>query len=235
MNTPKPDDSASVPGPFERDEHSRNDIIRGKTGYWVARMARHLEESERDHLIDLLNKGTHFDEMLAALTKAVDILDDIPALSESERDQVTAAHTVIAKADTEPPIVCRKGNEMSDREIWASVKDGIIWDEDPGYPDVARYIRADNMTDSIQIADVSDQPNRSGAIRFGPGGKAIVRNGYIWIERDDALFDEMLAALACVDSRCAAVEVDKSLPPLMVDILGIRQIVRDALAKAGSL
>ena len=70
MNTPKPVDSASVPGPFFAHDGTVDGVlaIRERVGDGrSSHMAIAALTTDRDHLIALLNKGTHFDEMLAAL------------------------------------------------------------------------------------------------------------------------------------------------------------------------
>ena len=73
-----------VPGPFDRDAHSRNNINRGKTGYWVARIASHLTEPERVELVDLLNKGTHFDALLADMQLIVDAAGNVEEVAATD-------------------------------------------------------------------------------------------------------------------------------------------------------
>ena len=65
--------SKHTPGPFLSDGRGGSGVYRGKGPglIYVGNLSRLRGEAERAELIDLLNKGTHFDGILAAL-KAVD-------------------------------------------------------------------------------------------------------------------------------------------------------------------
>ena len=61
-----------TPGPFTGSLMDSAGIYRALGPHTVraARFDDHIDQAERDELVDLLNKGTHFDGMLAALKLA---------------------------------------------------------------------------------------------------------------------------------------------------------------------
>jgi len=76
----------STPGPFFR-EHSpiaSDEVIFRHTGavkdvpvcHAVALLYETVEPAEREELVDLLNKGTHFDRMREALEKVIEWQDE---------------------------------------------------------------------------------------------------------------------------------------------------------------
>ena len=58
--------NGSTPGPFHRD----GNVISRNYGDIPCLMADVLDEGERDILVDLLNKGTHFDNLRSAMLES---------------------------------------------------------------------------------------------------------------------------------------------------------------------
>ena len=76
-----------TPGPFTRSDSAEPGLIWWGSR-WAARMTANLDEAEREELVGLLNKGTHFKGLLEVL-KEVAEFTNAPA----------TVHAAIAKAE----------------------------------------------------------------------------------------------------------------------------------------
>lgn len=88
----------STPGPYRRD----GDVVRLRGCVFAqALLSERMDEAERDELVGLLNKGTHFERMLEALETIRDaagesIPDDTLALApdDTARDMMHIGYGV---------------------------------------------------------------------------------------------------------------------------------------------
>ena len=87
-----------APGPFSRD--GRHICEDGKTILSWYFDARAGDEAERDELVGLLNKGTHFDGMMSALNWAAVMLEKPRYMRAGPGPCSRAVRAAIAKAQS---------------------------------------------------------------------------------------------------------------------------------------
>ena len=88
--------SKHTPGPFYSPERSGAIRCRGRPGtQHVAMTPLNMDRSELERMVDLLNKGTHFDEMLAALKHMMGEYAKVP----DEVGEIGNIRRIIAKAE----------------------------------------------------------------------------------------------------------------------------------------
>ena len=106
-----------TPGPYMRME----DVVRLKAHpYAVALLEKHTDEAERDELVSLLNKGTHFDGLLAAIKVAGCIcgvsIGDPRARSHSKQcNDLDAAQRAAEGKEPEPVSRCMRCSGSTDK------------------------------------------------------------------------------------------------------------------------
>ena len=78
--------SKHTPGPFWTNPHQDREVYRGPgwRALYICQLSALRDEAERDELVDLLNKGTHFEGMLAALKEGREALDHFADLEVRE-------------------------------------------------------------------------------------------------------------------------------------------------------
>lgn len=102
--------SNHTPGPFWTNRQQNRKVYRGPASraLYICQFSALRDEAERDELVDLLNKGTHFDALLEWAKEAREALDPFADLEVREHGDGAcqdAAHAIkglseaIAKAE----------------------------------------------------------------------------------------------------------------------------------------